>query len=65
MESENENEHQFPTRTSEWSSSIETVIKDIGESCKGYKWMNIFSAKKAMLIVLCIYLFLLDHLLVF
>ena len=30
----------------EWSDNIEKIIKDIGDSCKGYKWMNIFCAKQ-------------------
>lgn len=38
---------QFHTTTSEWSDNIETVLKNIGDSCIGYKWMNIFAAKKA------------------
>jgi hypothetical protein len=29
-----------------WSDELESVIKNIGESCTGYKWMNIFSARK-------------------
>jgi hypothetical protein len=35
----------FPVVTSEWNSNIELNIKQIGESCKGYKWMNIQSSK--------------------
>lgn len=30
-----------------WSPGIENVIKGIGETCQGYKWMNLFAAKKA------------------
>lgn len=37
----------FHTTTSVWSPTVEKVIKDIGESCEGYKWMNIFAAKEA------------------
>lgn len=37
----------FPTVTSTWTETVEKVIKNIGESCEGYKWMNIFAAKKA------------------
>jgi hypothetical protein len=32
----------------EWSDNIEKIVKDIGDTCKGYKWMNIFCAKKNM-----------------
>jgi hypothetical protein len=38
----------FPVTTSKWNSNIEQNIKEIGESCKGYKWMHITSAKTAM-----------------
>jgi hypothetical protein len=44
--SQKEEKEQFKTVTQNWSDSIENVIKDIGETCKGYKWMNIFAAKK-------------------
>lgn len=46
MEDHEDNE-KFHTVTSRWSDSIENVIKSVGESCEGYKWMNIFAAKKA------------------
>ena len=29
-----------------WNDSTEKVIKNIGESCKGYKWINIRSAER-------------------
>jgi hypothetical protein len=29
-----------------WSENIEQVLLDIGDSCQGYKWMNIFSAQR-------------------
>lgn len=29
-----------------WSENIEKVLSDIGDSCQGYKWMNIFSAQR-------------------
>lgn len=45
MSDKDEKTH-FHTVTSTWTESIEKVIKDIGESCEGYKWMNIFAAKK-------------------
>ena len=32
-----------------WSSNIEGVLKGIGDSCHGYKWMNIFAAKREAL----------------
>jgi hypothetical protein len=32
----------------QWSDNIEKIVKDIGDTCKGYKWMNIFCAKKNM-----------------
>lgn len=41
--SQSEEKH-FPTVTKTWSDNIESVIKQIGESCKSYKWMNIFVA---------------------
>jgi hypothetical protein len=47
MESENNTEEKFPVTTSIWSDSIENMIKNIGDSCKGYKWMNLFASKKA------------------
>lgn len=45
---------KFPTTTSVWSSDIEQTIKEIGDSCKGYKWMNIFVAKKTDFIYNCL-----------
>lgn len=39
---------QFPITTSKWNPHIEKTIKDIGESCKGYKWMHIKLAKLSM-----------------
>jgi hypothetical protein len=39
-------EEKFHTTTSTWSDSIENTIKDIGDSCLAYKWMNILSVKK-------------------
>src|SRR3990167_2227152 len=30
-----------------WTNQVEKVTKEIGENCKSYKWMHIFSAKKA------------------
>lgn len=30
----------------QWSDNIEQVLFDIGDSCQGYKWMNIFSAQR-------------------
>uniref|UniRef100_A0A6C0EJZ2 VP11 n=1 Tax=viral metagenome TaxID=1070528 RepID=A0A6C0EJZ2_9ZZZZ len=47
MSDKQDSERRFPTVTSVWSENIEKVIKTIGESCEGYKWMNIFAAKKA------------------
>lgn len=40
-------EKEFHTTTSNWSDSIENVIKSIGEQCEGYKWMNLFAARRA------------------
>lgn len=45
--SEEENKQKFNTITSVWSTSIENVIKDIGEQSKGFKWMNLEAAKVA------------------
>lgn len=42
-----ETKDEFKTTTSNWSDNIEDVIKDIGDHCKGYKWMNIIASKKA------------------
>jgi hypothetical protein len=44
-----EQKELFPTTTENWSNTIEKVIKDIGETCKGYKWMNITAAKTSRL----------------
>jgi hypothetical protein len=38
----------FHIETSLWTTNIEQTLKDIGESCAGYKWMNIFAAKKTL-----------------
>jgi len=38
----------FPVTVSKWNSNIEKNIKDIGESCKGYKWMHIKLARSAL-----------------
>lgn len=37
------------TTTKTWSDTIEQVIQRIGETCKSYKWMNIFAAKNTSL----------------
>jgi hypothetical protein len=39
-------ENKFHTITSNWSDNIEKILKEMGESCLGYKWMNIHAAKK-------------------
>ena len=39
-------ENKFPATTSKWSDNIESILKNLGESCLGYKWMNMFAAKK-------------------
>lgn len=39
-------EDKFHTTTSTWSDNIEKILKELGESCLGYKWMNMFAAKK-------------------
>jgi len=36
----------FPTITQFWNENIEKTLKDIEDSCSGYKWMNIFAARK-------------------
>jgi len=36
---------KFHTITSVWSDNIEKILKELGESCLGYKWMNMFAAK--------------------
>ena len=45
---EQKNTQLFPVTTTKWNSVIEKNIKEIGESCKGYKWMHITSARSAM-----------------
>lgn len=37
---------KFHTITSTWSDNIEKILKELGDSCLGYKWMNMFAAKK-------------------
>lgn len=39
-------ENKFRTTTSIWSDNIEIILKEMGESCLGYKWMNVYAAKK-------------------
>lgn len=43
-----EDEKSFHTVTSIWTDRIENTLKEIGESCTGYKWMNIYAAKKTL-----------------
>lgn len=38
-------DNKFHITTSTWSDNIENILKEVGESCLGYKWMNIFAAK--------------------
>jgi hypothetical protein len=38
-------ENKFHTTTSKWSESIENILKEMGEFCLGYKWMNVSAAK--------------------
>ena len=35
----------FHTITSDWSDNLEKVVKNIGESCRGYKWMNMYASR--------------------
>lgn len=39
-------EEKFHTITKNWSINLENTLKEIGDSCIGYKWMNIFAARK-------------------
>ena len=39
-------ENKFHTITSNWTDNIEKILKEMGESCLGYKWMNVYAAKK-------------------
>lgn len=32
--------------TSTWNENIEKIIKEIGDSCQGYKWMNLYIAEE-------------------
>ena len=41
-----EEDKQFHTVTSNWSESVENTLRNIYSSCIGYKWMNIFGARK-------------------
>lgn len=43
-----EEEKSFHTVTTHWTDKIEKTLKEIGESCTGYKWMNIYAAKKTL-----------------
>lgn len=38
---------KFGVVSSRWSDGIEKILKEIGDSCQGYKWMNIFAAKRS------------------
>src|SRR5690606_39206849 len=38
---------KFPIATDKWSSDIENSIKNIGESCRAYKWMNFTASTRA------------------
>lgn len=49
MEENKGEKQEFTTKTDEWSSSIEKVVKNIGENCRGYKWMHIRIAKHTKL----------------
>jgi hypothetical protein len=40
-------ENKFHTTTSNWSDNIETILKEMGESCLGYKWMNVYAARES------------------
>ena len=48
MSDKKDDKHLFPVETSQWNERIERIIKETGESCKGYKWMHVTSAKIAM-----------------
>jgi hypothetical protein len=41
-----EEDKKFHTKTTKWSEDLENILKQIGESCIGYKWMNIFAARQ-------------------
>jgi hypothetical protein len=34
--------------TDKWTDKIEDTLKEIGESCTGYKWMNLYAAKRTL-----------------
>ena len=40
-------DEKYETNANIWTDSIEKVLKNMGESCEGYKWMNIFAARKS------------------
>jgi len=47
MDNQNLNDNKsFHMYKSDWNSSVERNIKDIGESCGGYSWMHINSATR-------------------
>jgi hypothetical protein len=39
--------NKFGVISSKWSDGIEKILKELGDSCQGYKWMNIFAAKRS------------------
>jgi hypothetical protein len=39
--------NKFGVVSSRWSDGVEKILKEIGDSCQGYKWMNIFAAKRS------------------
>jgi hypothetical protein len=50
METENieqDSGNKFGVISSRWSEGIEKILKELGDSCQGYKWMNIFAAKRS------------------
>lgn len=46
-DSNKKKEELFPVTVSKWNDVIEKNIKEIGESCKGYKWMHISCARSS------------------
>lgn len=43
-----EDKNIFHTKTNIWTEKIEHTLREIGEFCTGYKWMNLYAAKKTL-----------------
>lgn len=41
-----EEDKEFHTKTLYWNTNIETILKDIEQSCKKYKWISLYTSEK-------------------